>query len=207
MFRKLFAARSSRPLAPHPSRRLELESLEDRLAPATLGGLLTNPLSYSGNLGPSPALALGSLGSSLEGYSVGALGVGTLSGVPPSGAYGSTAGAAASTTSIAAAASQLAFVESVIGSLYQMASVQNPQLAASLAVDVFYQAIDIFALSQSAFEGIPNTTLADSLAGYQNAIALNPLAYTPVGALLGTLVYDTTLYLLASDQVNGTTIG
>lgn len=227
MFRKLFAARSSRLPAPNCSRRLELEALEDRITPTSAIAGVPPGLAPGGSFsyGPSSSVVatqayptsypeiLGAFGYSPEAFALATLGVGLPVGLSP---YSTTSANVAQVTSAssastggstAGAGNQLAQLEQVIGTLAQIAATQNnPQQVLNLAIDEFFQAADTFALLQSQSQGVSNASvgsLQSYLAAHETAIAQNPVDHTPVGQMLGTLVYDATVYMLAANQSGG----
>jgi hypothetical protein len=200
MFRRLFAARSSRPLAPSCSRQLEVEALEDRLAPAFIS---TGPFpdDLMGNLStsgpnPTPSFAGSTPSFTTAGFQA------PLS----STAVGFAPAPLVPGTSVSAgAASQLPQLEQEIGILFQMAAAQNASLASSLVFDEFFLAIDTFVVFLSEEHGIINPSF-QGLPARENAINQNPLELTPVGRLLGSTVFEVTADLLASTQRSGVAV-
>ncbi len=220
MFCKLLAARSSRPVTPSSSCRLELEALEDRLAPVfistgpfpddLMGNLSTSgatpPPSFAGSA-PSFTTAgfLVPLSSTAAGFSPSAVTAGAQ--VPfSSTAAGFTPALGVSGTSASAgAANQLPQLEQEISTLFQMAAAQNTSLATNLVFDELFLAIDTFVVFLSEEHGIINPTFQD-LPARENAINQNPLELTPVGRLLGSTVFEATADLLASTQRSGVAV-
>jgi hypothetical protein len=110
---------------------------------------------------------------------------------PTSGVTGTSAGAGTT--------NQFAQLEQTIGLLFQMASAQNPALARSLVFDEIFLAVDTLTVFLSQEHGIFNPSFQD-LPARENAINQNPLELTPVGRLLGSMVFEATAELLASTQ-------
>lgn len=220
-FAKLFAVRSSRPLENQRCRRLEVEPLEDRLPPASMiGGYPPGPYASGGSFsfGPGssivsapgattsyPSLYLVPFGYSPEAYALASLGAGLPVGLNPYSATSLNVSQVSNGTGLGGggggATQLLGQMEQLIGTLASIAAMQNnPQQVFSLAVDEFFQAADSFAMLRGHLQGVNTSSIQTYLTGHQSAIQHNPVEHTAIGQLLGTAVYDATLYLLASNS-------
>jgi hypothetical protein len=222
MFRNLFAARRFRSPDAYRSRRLELEALEDRVAPASGGGpapfpapigILPNfqPTSFASFSATMPSAGNSGFPSFVNtSPTFQTTGFAPFSGNSPSfGSSGfsvpgfslpfgsSTAVATNGSAGSAATLNQLNQMEQMIGQLFQLATAQNPQQAANLVLDEFFLAIETFTVFRSQAQGTFNPTFQD-LPARENAINQNPVEQTQVGRLLGSLVFETTATLLAA---------
>jgi hypothetical protein len=216
MFRKLFAARPSHSPVLHHSSRPELESLEDRLAPVffstgpfpddLMGNLqTTGPSSFPafpagtsvslGSTGFSSAGFLMPFSSASAGFSLGTQATSAGFSLAPQ----TTGVSGGASTGTASAANQLAQLQQMIGPLFQMAAAQNAPAAVSLVIDEVFLAIDTNAFFQSEARGVFSPAF-QSLPARENAINQNPLELTPVGRLLGSMVFEATADLIASTQ-------
>ena len=221
MFCNLFSARRFRSPDAYRSRRLELEALEDRVAPAAAVG----PAPFPATIGILPSFQPSSFASfSATMPSAGNSGFPSFVNTSPtfqttgfaffpgsSPSFGSTgfsatgislpfgfstAGGTNAFAGSAATANQLPQIEQEIGTLFQLAAAQNPAQATSLVLDEFFLAIETFTVFRSQAQGIFNPTFQD-LPARENAINQNPLEQTQLGRQLGSLVFETTASLLA----------
>jgi hypothetical protein len=195
VFRKFFAARSSRPLESKRSRRLELEVLEDRLTPATFttgpfpADLMGNlPTSGPINFAPVPASTptFATTGFTTAGFQVPFSS--TSAGFAPTGS--------ANTTAVANTQSQLTQLEQAIGTLFPIAAARNGPAATSLVIDEVFLAVDTFSFFLSQEHSVFSPSFQD-LPAHENAINRNPLELTSIGRELGSMVFQATADLLA----------
>ncbi len=96
-------------------------------------------------------------------------------------------------------ASQLTQLEQSIQALFQMAAAQNSSAATSLVINEFFLAIETNTFFRSQELGGFSPAFQD-LPARENAINQNPLELTPVGRLLGSMVFEATADLIASTQ-------
>jgi hypothetical protein len=149
--------------------------------------------------GSAPSFGLSSQGNSLSlggnGFSTAGFMVPTNSSAagfsPTSGVTGTTAGAGTT--------SQFAQLTQEIAILFRLASAQNPTMARNLVFDEIFLAVDTFTVFLSQEHGIFSPSF-QNLPARENAINQNPLELTPVGSLLGSMVFEATAELLASTQ-------
>jgi hypothetical protein len=205
MFRKLFAARPCHSPVIERSFRPELESLENRLAPAFVGAgsfpddLMGNlPTTGPTGLAPIPSgtsASFGFTGSTTAGFLMpfGSASAGSsLTPVATSITSGTPSGPLSTSN-------QLAQLQQSIGPLFQMAAAQNSAAATSLVINEFLLAVETFTFFQSEEHGVFSPNFQD-LPARENAINQNPLLLTPVGRLLGVTVFEATADLIASTQ-------
>lgn len=221
MLRTFFKKRSPLPNTQARSFRPRLEDLEERVVPDDTMFPGTTPTygpsvpAYSTSDTPSSegsfaANSLQAFGLPPSAYALYALG-----GAPVSG-YAAVPGQTVSSSSGGGfggfggggggggggAANVLGQVEQLTGALYLSAETQNPQAARSLVADEIFRGLDSY-ISQVGQSMGMNNLMQGNIAAYQNAINQNPLEQTQVGQLLGSLVYDLTVYNLSTGQAGG----
>jgi hypothetical protein len=172
---------------------LELESLEDRIAPVVFGGTGSFADDLMGNL---PTFSRTTFTPSFPGTipSFGTAGFfaagGSLTGLNSAAATNASSAGVGTTN-------QLAQLEQMIVPLYQLAAAQNAPAATSLVIDEVFLALDTFTVFMSQEHGIFSPTFQD-LPARENSINANPLQQTPIGRLLGSAVFEATANLLAT---------
>lgn len=215
MLRKFFADRSSQPQARTHSFRPQLEVLEERVTPdagmfpgttPTYGPTVPTVSSAAtpdsqGSFAFNSLIAFGLPPSAYALYALGGAPVSGYVAVPFQQANASNSGGGLGGGG-GSVGNLIGHLESLAGSLYQIAATQNLQQANSLVSDEFFRALTSYANHVGQSLGM-NNLMQGSMNAYQNAVNQNPLDQTGAGQLLGALVYDLTFYLYSSGQGSG----
>lgn len=220
MLRAFFKNRPSRTNTQVRSFRPRLEDLEERVVPdgsmfpgttPTYGPSVpanstSDTSSSEGGFAFNSLLAFGLPPSAYTLYALGGAPVSGYVAVPgqpvSSSSGGGFGGIGGGGLGGGGSANILGGVEKLTGTLYLLAATQNSQAANSLVADEIFRGLDSYADQVGQSMGI-NSLMQGNIAAHQNAINQNPLTQTEVGQLLGSLVYDLTVYNLSTGQAGG----